>query len=108
MHSRVHLAALLLSLPIAGARVAAQESWTAEQDHAEMLRQLGIVALRPGPSGRADAPNPANYDESIANPFPEWPDLLTMNDGTPVTSADKWSSERRPEIAAAFEREVGL
>lgn len=112
----MHLAALFASLAIAGAKLAAQENapaevappveWTTDRDHANMLQELGIVALRPGPSGRADAPNPANYDETIANPFPEWPDPLTMNDGTPVTTAEKWWGERRAEIVAAFEREV--
>jgi lysophospholipase L1-like esterase len=79
--------------------------WTAEQDHQNMQQQLGIDALRPGPSGRDDAPNPANYDESIANPFPIWPDLLTLDDGEPVTSASDWWSKRRPEIVADFEVE---
>ena len=29
-----------------------------------MMDQLGIKALRPGPSGNEKAPNHANYDES--------------------------------------------
>ena len=45
-------------------------NWTAEQDHQNMMEQLGIKALRPGPSGNEAAPNHANYDESKANPFP--------------------------------------
>ena len=36
-----------------------------------MMEQLGIKALRPGPSGNEPAPNHANYDEAIANPYPE-------------------------------------
>ena len=36
-----------------------------------MMDQLGIKALRPGPSGNEKAPNHANYDESKANPYPE-------------------------------------
>ena len=42
----------------------------AREDHADMLRQLGITKLRPGPNGRAVAgdPNSANYDEARANP----------------------------------------
>ncbi|MDX1563314.1 MAG: GDSL-type esterase/lipase family protein, partial [Gammaproteobacteria bacterium] len=71
-----------------------------------MQQQLGITALRPGPSGRDDAPNPANYDESLANPFPDWPDLLTLDNGEPVTSPDIWWNQRRPEIVEAFEREI--
>ena len=35
------------------------------------MDQLGIKALRPGPSGNESAPNHANYDESKANPFPD-------------------------------------
>ncbi|MGB6725915.1 MAG: hypothetical protein WBE74_08405, partial [Terracidiphilus sp.] len=43
-------------------------NFTAEQDHQNMMDQLGIKALRPGPSGNENAPNHANYDESKANP----------------------------------------
>jgi len=52
-----------------------------------MMDQLGIRALRPGPSGDENAPNHANYDESKANPFPNLPDPLTLNNGKKVTSA---------------------
>lgn len=97
------------------ARLAAQDSrsalmppleWTTEQDHRNMLEQLGIRALRPGPSGQNDAPNPANYDEATANRFPDWPDLLTLDNGRPATSADAWWGTRRPQIVEDFEREV--
>jgi len=80
--------------------------WTREQDHQNMQQQLGITALRPGPSGQDDAPNPANYDESMANPFPDWPDLLTLENGEAVTTAEDWWQKRRPEIVELFEREV--
>jgi lysophospholipase L1-like esterase len=78
------------------------------EDHADMLGQLGITALRPGPSGRAAAgePGAANYDPALANPFPDWPDLLTLKDGRKVTTAETWWRERRPEIVGDFEREV--
>src|ERR671936_672890 len=68
------------------------------QDHQQMMEQLGIRALRPGPSGNEQAPNHANYDEAVANPFPKLPDPLTLNDGRKVTSADVWWKQRRPEI----------
>jgi len=84
----------------------APKEWTTEQDHQDMQQRLGIVALRPGPSGSADAPNAANYDEAIANPFPDWPDLLTLENGEPVTSPEIWWELRRPEIVEAFESEV--
>ena len=51
-----------------------------------MMDQLGIKALRPGPSGNENAPNHANYDESKANPYPNLPDPLVMNDGQKVTT----------------------
>src|SRR5262249_13681770 len=68
--------------------------------------QLGITALRPGPSGNETAPNHANYDESVANPFPDLPDVLTSKNGRKVTTADAWWKDRRPEIVEDFEREV--
>lgn len=81
-------------------------NWTTQQDHQNMKDQLGIEALRPGPSGRADAPNSANYDESKANPYPDLPDPLILKNGQQVTTADMWWSRRRPEIVEDFEREV--
>src|SRR4051812_1587998 len=81
-------------------------TFTAEQDHDNMMQQLGIKALRPGPSGNEQAPNHANYDESLANPFPRLPDLLTLKNGRRVTTAAMWRQQRRPEIVEDFEREV--
>ena len=80
--------------------------WTSQQDHQNMMDQLGIQALRPGPSGNENAPNHANYDESTANPFPALPDALTLKDGRKVTTPEMWWKERRPEIVEDFEREV--
>lgn len=79
--------------------------WTAQQDHQNMMAQLGIQALRPGPSGNEKAPNHANYDESKANPFPDLPDALTFKNGQRVTTATGWQQRRR-EIVEDFEREV--
>jgi lysophospholipase L1-like esterase len=78
------------------------------EDHADMTKQLGITALRPGPNGRAAAgeANAANYDPAKADPFPDWPDPLKLKDGRKVATAEQWLKERRPEIAADFEREV--
>jgi hypothetical protein len=71
-----------------------------------MMDQLGIKALRPGPSGDEKAPNHANYDESKANPFPDLPDPLTLNNGEKVTTASMWADKRRPELVEMFEKEV--
>jgi lysophospholipase L1-like esterase len=89
-----------------GTPSAEPSEWTREQDHQDMQQQLGITRLRPGPSGQNDAPNPANYDETIANPFPDWPELLTLADGARVASAEDWWQQRRSEIVEAFEREL--
>jgi len=80
----------------------------AREDHADMLRQLGITKLRNGRSGRAVAgdPDAANYDPAKANPYPDWPDALTLKDGRKVTTAEMWWQERRPELVLDFEREV--
>ncbi len=80
--------------------------FTARQDQENMMKQLGIVKLRPGPSGNESAPNHANYDESLANPCPQLPDPLTTKDGKKITSAKTWWKKRRPEIAEDLEREI--
>jgi hypothetical protein len=80
--------------------------FTAEQDHKNMMDQLGIKSLRPGPSGNEAAPNHANYDESLANPFPDLPDLLTLKNGKKVTTPEAWWKQRRPEIVEDMEKEV--
>ena len=82
------------------------KTFTAQQDHDDMMRQLGITALRPGPSGDANAPNHANYDEAKANPCPQLPEILTLRAGKKVTSPEMWWKQRRPEIATDLEREV--
>jgi len=80
--------------------------FTSEQDHQNMMDQLGIKALRPGPSGDEKAANHANYDESKANPYPDLPDPLTLNDGGKVTTPQMWWEKRRPEIVAMYEKDV--
>lgn len=71
-----------------------------------MMGKVGITAMRPGRSPNADSPNAANYDEALANPFPELPDLLTTENGRKVKSPEVWWEQRRPEIEEIFEREV--
>jgi hypothetical protein len=81
-------------------------TFTQEQDHQNMMDQLGIKALRPGASGDEKAPDHANYDESKANPYPNLPEVLTLKNGQKVTTAEMWWKQRRPEIVEDFEREV--
>jgi hypothetical protein len=85
---------------------AAPKNWTAAEDHQNMMEQLGIKSLRPGPSGNENAPNHANYDEAKANPFPDLPDVLTTKDGKKVTMPRMWWDVRRPEIVEDFDREI--
>lgn len=80
--------------------------FTAQQDHDDMMKQLGIKSVRPGPSGDERAPNHANYDETMANPCPQLPDVLTLKNGKKVTSADMWWKLRRPEIVEDVESEM--
>ena len=98
---------LLAVLPLVGQpSLPEPKNWTAAEDHQNMMEQLGIKALRPGPSGNENAPNHANYDEATANPYPALPDALTLKNGKRVTTPDMWWSQRRPEILEDFEREV--
>jgi len=78
----------------------------AQDDHEHMMKVLGIRSLRPGPSGDEKAPNHANYDTALANPYPNLPDILTLKNGKKVTTAAVWWDQRRPEIVEDFEREV--
>lgn len=81
-------------------------NFNAQQDHDNMMQQLGIKGLRPGPSGNESDPNHANYDELLANPCPQLPDILTTKSGKKVNTADMWWKQRRPEIIEDMEREV--
>lgn len=79
---------------------------TATEDRQKMMDQLGLKKMRPGPSGNESDANHANYDESIANPYPKLPEVLTTKDGKKVSSADMWWKQRRPEIKEDMEREI--
>ncbi|MGA7522680.1 MAG: acetylxylan esterase [Acidobacteriaceae bacterium] len=111
MPSLSHLTGCVLFLAASAASLAQTSApppvtFTAEQDHQNMMDQLGIEALRPGPSGDEKAPSHANYDESKANPYPNLPDPLTMNDGRKVTTSEMWWKQRRPQIVEMYSRYV--
>lgn len=75
-------------------------------DHQDMLQKLGIQKIRQGANGSdPKAPNAANYDESIANPFPVLPDPLVFNNGEKVKKAKQWKA-RKAEIVEDFDREI--
>jgi hypothetical protein len=94
---------LLLALGIAHC-AAAQDTltvFTTQQDQANMMMQLGIKKLRPGPD-----PNHANVDEQLANPCPQLPDALITKSGKTVTTPEQWWKLRRPELISDFEKEM--
>jgi hypothetical protein len=103
--------AALLGLALGPQPVRAQLGAGSEEaatalDHEQMMRQLGIRALRPPRDADEHAPNHANYDERLANPYPDWPDPLITRSGQRVTTPETWWRMRRPEIVADFERDV--
>lgn len=80
---------------------------SAQEDHARMMRLLGIEALRPGANPNdPTAPNAVNYDESKATIYPSLPDPLLTQDRKRVTTAEDWWDQRRPEIIELFDREI--
>jgi hypothetical protein len=79
----------------------------AQEDRQAMLDVLHITSLRQGANGNdPKAPNYANYDESKANPYPNPPDPLKLNNGKTVKKASVWWNKRRPEIVEDFDREI--
>jgi hypothetical protein len=93
-------------LPRPNAGVLTPVHLTAAQDHARIMKALRIGTLRPGVSGDAGAPNPANYDEAKANPYPALPDPLKLKNGQAVATPDIWWQQRRQEIADDLEDNV--
>ena len=59
-----------------------------------------------GSQWKPAAPNAANIDEAKANPFPNLPDPLVLNDGQKVTTPQQWWTRRRPELVEMFDREM--
>jgi hypothetical protein len=107
MRKLIAVLALLGLAMRAAAQVPPSSGPTAEQDHQQMMDQLGIRKLRPGRVNDVQSPvNPVNYDEAKANPYPVWPDPLTYANGTEVKSPGEWHNRRRPELVEIFEREI--
>jgi hypothetical protein len=90
--------------PSAADRAAIAAASQAERDRE--LKLLGISEMQP-PATAYDIGKPgnANYDESKANPYPKLPDVLVLNDGTRVTTAEQWQ-KRRAELKAMFDENV--
>lgn len=99
--------ALILSIgmTLCGSAFAAPVTFTTQQDRQNMMDQLGIKQLRSGRSPDPASPNAANMDEAKANPYPDWPALMTLKNGQAVTTTAQWQ-QRRAEIIEDFDREV--
>ena len=74
---------------------------TNQQDRQRMMDQLKITMFPSGPGAYLAS----TYDETTANPYPNLPDPLLMNNGTKVTTPAQWA-KRRAEIVELFDREV--
>jgi len=90
--------------PAANDRAAIAAASEAERNRE--LKLLGITGMQPTATAYdIGKPGNANYDESKANPYPNLPDVLTMNDGTRVRTPAQWK-KRREEIKALFDENV--
>jgi len=100
--------ATLLSLTLAAAQTAPTPpvQLTAEQDHQRLMDAQHITSIRHGADNDPKSQYYANYDEAKANPYPDLPDSLILNDGKKVTTAQMWWKLRRPEIVEYFDREI--
>lgn len=77
-----------------------------EADYKDMKSRLGLGELRPGRNGFTDDPvTGANYDEFIANPYLNYPEVLVTEAGKPVKNSRTWYKVRRPELVKIFEDE---
>jgi hypothetical protein len=71
-----------------------------------MLDLLGITATRPGVAQNGKGDHPVNWDESKANPWPNLPNPLILNNGKPVKTARDWWARRRPELVEIFNEDI--
>ena len=92
--------------PVQPAAASGPVQLTSAQDHQRLLDLLHITELRPGVTQNGNGPNPVNWDEAKANPWPNLPNPMVMNNGKPVTSAKIWTTQRRPELVEIFDREI--
>jgi hypothetical protein len=75
---------------------------TADEDRARLRELLGL----PEPPPNASSSSPETFDRAAANPYPNLPDPLVLDSGQPVTSAEVWNTQRKPELLEHFAREI--
>jgi hypothetical protein len=76
---------------------------TRDEDFQRTRDLLGLKG--PAPTG-VQSSNPETFNEKLANPYPDLPDALKLNNGQRVTNANGWNNTRRAELLELFEREV--
>ena len=90
--------------PAAPDRAAIATASAAERERE--LRLLGITAMQPGVTAYdIGKPGNANFDEAKANPYSRLPDVLTMADGSKVTTVAQWQ-KRSAELKTLFDENV--
>jgi hypothetical protein len=78
-----------------------------QADWRTMMDSLHLDTLRPYVDGmNPHAAHVPNYDEALANPYPDLPDPLTLRNGVRVTNTKAWWALRRPQIVQDFDHEV--
>ena len=91
-----------LTIPIARAADAESNSppvqLTAQEDHQRLMGLLHMTSFRHRTT--------TNYEEDKANPYPDIPNPLTLNNGQKVATPEMWWNLRRPEIVEDFDREI--
>jgi hypothetical protein len=91
-------------MPTPKERAAIASASGAERDRE--IKLLGITAMQPSATAYdIGKPGNANYDESKANPYPNLPALLVMENGKKVTTAAEWTA-RRNELLKLFAENV--
>lgn len=74
--------------------------------HAAVLSPFELTSQASG-TGAYHSDENGHYLESESEIQPyTLPDPLVMNDGTPVTTVEQWTSERRPELLQMFSDEI--
>ena len=76
---------------------------TRDEDFQRTRAMLGITT--PPPAGAVSS-SPDTFNEATANPYPDLPDPLKLNNGRAVTTAAMWNTQRRGELLEIFEREI--
>jgi hypothetical protein len=94
----------LILLPLAALQPTAPI--TTDQDYRETLALMGIKSVRQGADGfNPNAPNAANRDESKAELYGSYPDLMKLKGGQAVKTKSDWQKKRR-EVIEGFDREI--